>query len=47
MLREIMKPKFKGQTMEFNLSKWGYKNFLPNAHIILISAKGSILSQYG
>lgn len=28
MLREMMKPKFKGQTIEINLSKWGYKNYI-------------------
>ena len=28
MLREIMKPKYKGQTVEINLSKWGYKNYI-------------------
>lgn len=28
MLREMMKPKCKGQTIEINLSKWGYKNYI-------------------
>ena len=28
MLREMMKPKFKGQTIEFNLTEWGYKNYI-------------------
>lgn len=28
MIKEMMKPKFKGQTIEINLSKWGYKNYL-------------------
>lgn len=28
MIKEIMKPKFKGQTIEFNLSKWGYENYI-------------------
>ena len=28
MLREMMKPKFKGQTVEINLSKWGYENYI-------------------
>lgn len=28
MLREMMKPKFKGHAIEFNLSKWGYKNYI-------------------
>lgn len=28
MLREMMKPKFKGHVIEFNLSKWGYKNYI-------------------
>jgi len=23
-----MKPKFKGQTIEFNLTKWGYENYI-------------------
>lgn len=27
MLREIMKPRCKGQMIEINLSKWGYKNY--------------------
>lgn len=28
MLREMMKPKFKGQTIEFSLTEWGYKNYI-------------------
>ena len=28
MLREIMRPKCKGQNVEFNLSQWGYKNYI-------------------
>lgn len=28
MLREMMKPRCKGQTIEINLSKWGYKNYI-------------------
>lgn len=28
MIRKMMNPKFKGQTLEFNLSKWGYKNYI-------------------
>jgi len=28
MLREIMKPTYKGNTLEINLSKWGYKNYI-------------------
>ena len=27
MLREMMKPRYKGQTIKINLSKWGYKNY--------------------
>ncbi len=27
MLREMMKPKFKGQTIKFNLTRWGYENY--------------------
>lgn len=28
MIRKMMCPKFKGQTIEFNLSKWGYKDYI-------------------
>ena len=28
MLREMMRPKFKGQTIEINLTKWGYENYV-------------------
>lgn len=28
MLREMMRPRCKGQTIEINLSKWGYKNYI-------------------
>ena len=28
MLREMMRPKFKGQAIEFNLTKWGYQNYI-------------------
>lgn len=28
MLREMMKPKCKGQTVEINLSQWGYQNYI-------------------
>ena len=28
MLREMMRPRCKGQTVEINLSKWGYKNYV-------------------
>lgn len=28
MLREMMKPKFKGHSIKFNLSRWGYKNYI-------------------
>ncbi len=28
MLTEMMKPRFKGHIAEFNLSKWGYKNYI-------------------
>ncbi len=28
MLKEMMKPKFKGHTIELNLSKWGYKDYI-------------------
>ena len=27
MTRKIAKPKFKGQTIEFDLSQWGYKDY--------------------
>lgn len=27
MLKEMMKPRFKGQTIEISLSKWGYKGY--------------------
>lgn len=27
MLREMMRPRCKGQTIEINLSKWGYKDY--------------------
>ena len=27
MLREMMKPRCKGQTVEFSLSGWGYRNY--------------------
>lgn len=27
MLREMMKPRCKGQTIEINLSRWGYKDY--------------------
>ena len=27
MLREMMRPRCKGQTVEINLSKWGYKDY--------------------
>lgn len=28
MLREMMKPRCKGQTIEISLTKWGYKNYI-------------------
>lgn len=28
MIREMMRPRCKGQTIEINLSKWGYKGYL-------------------
>ena len=28
MIREMMKPRCKGQTIKFNLTKWGYKNYI-------------------
>ena len=28
MLREMMKPRCKGQIIEINISKWGYKNYV-------------------
>ena len=28
MLREMMRPRCKGQTIEINLSKWGYENYI-------------------
>lgn len=28
MIKEMMKPKFNGQMLEINLSKWGYKNYV-------------------
>ena len=28
MLRGMMKPKFKGQTIEFDLTEWGYENYI-------------------
>lgn len=28
MLREMMNPKFNGHSIEINLSKWGYKNYI-------------------
>lgn len=28
MLREMMRPKFEGQTMKFNITKWGYQNYM-------------------
>lgn len=28
MLREMMRPRCKGQTIEINLSKWGYKDYI-------------------
>lgn len=28
MLRKMMKPKYNGNALEFNLSKWGYKNYI-------------------
>lgn len=28
MLREMMSPKFKGQIIEFNLTRWGYKDYI-------------------
>lgn len=28
MLREMMKPKYKGSTLEINLSEWGYPNYI-------------------
>ena len=28
MLKGMMKPKFNGQTLEINLTKWGYENYV-------------------
>ena len=28
MLKEMMRPRYKGQTIEINLSKWGYENYV-------------------
>lgn len=28
MLKEVMKPKYNGNALEFNLSKWGYQNYI-------------------
>lgn len=28
MIREMMRPRCKGQTIEINLTKWGYKNYI-------------------
>lgn len=28
MLRKLMKPRYKGQTIEINVSKWGYENYI-------------------
>lgn len=28
MLREMMRPRCKGQTIEINLSKWGYRDYI-------------------
>lgn len=28
MIREMMRPKFEGQTIKFNLTRWGYKNYI-------------------
>lgn len=28
MYKEMMKPKFKGRSIEINLTKWGYKNYI-------------------
>lgn len=28
MINGMMGPKYKGQTLEFDLSKWGYKNYI-------------------
>ena len=28
MLKEMMRPKYNGNALEFNLSKWGYQNYI-------------------
>ena len=28
MLREMMRPKYKGNTLEINLTRWGYQNYI-------------------
>ena len=28
MLKEMMRPKYNGNTLEFNLSRWGYHNYI-------------------
>lgn len=40
MLREMMKPKYKGNTLEINLSKWGYPNYVVECTYYLDRKKG-------
>lgn len=39
-LREIMQPKFKGNTIEINLSKWGYNNYIAECAYYLDKHEG-------
>ncbi len=40
MLREMMKPKFKGQSIEINLSEWGYQNYIVESTYLFDKYKG-------
>ena len=40
MLREMMKPKFKGQSIEINLSEWGYQNYIVECTYLFDKYKG-------